>query len=179
MRRRVGSARVVECGIALARADAAALGETVVSCGLAGGLRADLPTGTVVIPRIVATPAGDRRHCDEELVQRLCEAATRLGYAWTSEPLLTSATLVTGDERSRWAQAGFCAVDMETGLLPGRRLAALRVILDTPLREISADWLHPARAFLRPSNWAQLPMLVREAPRCADIAARVAAEAFA
>lgn len=178
VRRRAGSIRVLECGIALARSNASSINGAVISCGLAGGLREDLPTGTVVIAREVQSPDGTVRTCDEDLVERLRDAAQRLGHKSVVAPLLTSATLVTGPERAAWASKGFAAVDMETGLLRAERLAAVRVILDTPLRELSPEWLHPARAMLRPSNWPQLFMLAREAPRCADLAARVAAAAF-
>lgn len=170
---------VVECGISLSRLPDGFSAQIVVSCGLAGGLRDELPTGTVVIPREVQTPNGEMRSCDREWSERLHAAAATLGYVPIDAPLLTSATIVTGDERRRWAERGFCAVDMETGLLRSPRIAAVRVILDTPLRELSPEWAQPARALLRPSNWPQAVMLAREAPRCADLAAQIAAAALA
>ncbi len=178
LRRKLGADRVFECGMAFSRTPVTEFSETVISCGVAGGLRRDLSTGTIVVPRTVRTPSGQTLTCDEELTLRLYEAAARLGLPCTSEPLVTSAAIVTGAERDLWAQRGFSAVDMETGLLHARRIAAVRVILDTPQRELSPDWINPLRAMLRPSNWPQLVMLAREAPRCAELAARVASAAF-
>jgi hypothetical protein len=66
---------------------------------------------------------------------------------------------------------------METGLLHAPRVACVRVILDTPLREISPAWGNPARALLDVRAWRDLPFLMREGPRCAAVAARVAVSA--
>ena len=178
IRRHANGMRVVECGIALAQTDASDSRGPVISCGLAGGLRNDLATGTIVIANKVRSPDGTVQRCDEELIARLRDAAARLGRQSVVAPLLTSTTIVTGAERATWAAEGYAAVDMETGLLRAERLAAVRVILDTPQRELSPDWINPARAMLRLSNWPQLFMLAREAPRCADLAARIAASAF-
>jgi hypothetical protein len=51
------------------------------------------------------------------------------------------------------------------------------VILDTPARELNADWLRPVRALSDPRNWAEAMWLAREAPRCARRAAEVVAAA--
>ena len=179
LRRRVKDMRVIEGGIALDREPIIDVTHPVVVCGIAGGLRSDIPSGTVVIPDKVFAPDGSWINCDAELAARLRSAAERLSVPWTSDPLLTSATMVVGRERLQWAAQGFAAVDMETGLIKAPRLGAIRVIFDTPSREISPDWLHPVRALLKPSNWVQLPMLIKDAPRYCDLAARVAAEAFA
>jgi hypothetical protein len=149
-----------------------------ISCGLAGGLRTDLPTGTVVIPTAVATHDGNAIECDGEWTVRLRDAATHLGFAYVDAALLTSDVLVIGDARAAWAARGFAAVDMETARIPARRIAAVRVILDTPLRELSPEWLNPARAMMRPKNWGQLAWLARAGPRCADLAARILAAAL-
>jgi hypothetical protein len=151
-------------------------GYNFISCGLAGGLRDDLPTGTVVIPRDVRRPDGTMLHCDHELTESLIAGARSLGIEPVVENILTAASVVVGAERKRWANDGYAAADMETGLLNGR-VAAVRVILDTPLRELSPDWLTPALAMLKPWNWPQAIWLGREAPRCARLAARVIAAA--
>ena len=67
---------------------------------------------------------------------------------------------------------------METGLIPAKRLAAVRVILDTPQRELSEVWLHPATALVRPDVWPQALWLARQGPRCARLAAEVLAAAL-
>ena len=170
-------ARVVECGIALSRCEGVDLGDTVISCGLAGGLRSGLRTGSIVIPQCVRRPDGSEFACDTELLRQLVTAARDRGYEPLTAPLLTSVALVRGTERERWARMGYAAVDMETGLLNAARIAAVRVVLDTPERELSATWLHPGRAMLDPRNWAQARWLAREAPRCSAIAAEIIAAA--
>lgn len=167
--------QVVECGIALAKHTH--FSGLVISCGLAGGLRGDVPTGTVLIPRIVRRPDGSDLTCDVAAVEALTQAAHALGHAVVHDPLVTTQTLVYGSQRQVWAQRGYAGADMETGLLAAPRVACVRVVLDTPQREISPAWLQPARAMLQPRAWLDLPFLVREGPRCSTIAARIAAAA--
>jgi nucleoside phosphorylase len=177
VRRHCGGVRVVESGVALSHLRGEPY-DTAISCGLAGGLRNDLPTGTVLVPQEVHAPDGSVVRCDPELVASLHAAAVRLGYAPIDAPLLTTESIATGVQRTRYAVLGYAGVDMETALIPATRLAAVRVILDTPLRELSPEWLHPVRAFLRPSNWPQAFWLAREAPRCATLAASIVGAAF-
>jgi hypothetical protein len=165
----------VQCGIAAKRSRN--FGEIAISCGLAGGLRNDLPTGTVVIPRRVRRPDGTMLTFDLELSESLRAAAQRLGHVPVDGPLLTSKTLVHGSERTRWADE-YVAVDMETGLISAKRVACVRVILDTPEREISPAWLKPVQAIFAPSAWRDLPFLAREGQRCARMAAEVIAAAL-
>jgi len=187
-----GAAAVVEVGVALSRVrarDGAASPPglplppstwegAVVTCGVAGALR-PLPVGTVLVPERVGRPDGSTLACDPELVAALVAAAHRLGLAPERGPLLTADHLVVGGERRRWAEHGYVAVDMETGLVPARRLAAVRVVLDGPDRELDPAW-HGARwPPGRPSALRQLPWLAWEAPRCARRAAAVLAEALA
>src|SRR5579862_9440624 len=68
---------VVECGIALAKR--AQFDGLAISCGLAGGLRSGLSTGTVLIPRFVRRPDGSELQCDDAAVDALTFAAVRLG----------------------------------------------------------------------------------------------------
>ncbi len=178
VRRHAPQARVIESGIGLCRLHAPALGRIAISCGLAGGLRADLPTGTIVIPSSVGTVDGVSITCDPDWTLRLRRAARELGCIAVDAPLLTSATLITGAERATWASRGFVAVDMESGHLLVDLLAVVRVILDTPKNELSADWINPARAILNPRNWREARWLSREAPKCADLAGRVIAAAL-
>jgi hypothetical protein len=173
-RRALPQTRVVETGVALAKLrGGGALGDVVISCGLAGGLHRDLHTGTVVIPRTVLRPDGTTMTCDPDLTQALTDAARSLGTNCVLDPIVTPAHIVTGDDRLLWAQRGYAGVDMETGMLHAPRIAAVRVLLDTPLRELSEEWLHPHTAILKPWLWPEALWLARHAPRCADLAARI------
>jgi nucleoside phosphorylase len=177
VRRAAPGLRVIETGVALARANPADLGACVVSCGLAGGLREDLASATVLIPHEVRRPNGETLQCDAELVDALLESARRLCIEPVTDPLLTSEQIVNGAERAQWATRGYAGVDMETGLIVAPRVAAVRVILDTPQRELSSDWLNPGRALLNPRNWTQAFWLARAAPSAARLAARIVAGA--
>jgi hypothetical protein len=174
LRRALPQARIVLAGVALADLHED-LGDTVLSCGLAGALRPGLPTGTLLLPREVRRPDGTTLRCDEGLVEALARGARGLGVEPVFDPLLTAESIVNGDERTHWAQRGYAGVDMETGRLTAQRVAAVRVILDTPENEISPDWAVPWRALLKPSNWPQARWLAREAPRAAALAAAVVA----
>jgi hypothetical protein len=59
------------------------------------------------------------------------------------------------------------------------RVAAVRVVLDTPRQEISPAWERPARAALDPRHWSEGWWLLRTAPRYARRAARVVEAALA
>ena len=178
IRRELPGARVVVGGIGLSRTRGGDLGAVVVSCGLAGTLRPELGTGSVLVPHAVLRPDGTLRTCDAELVEALEDAARRLGYRPECAPLLTHTSLVTGEARRTWMLRGCAGVDMETGLIDAPRVAAVRVVLDGPGRELSSAWLRPAAARLLSSAWLDLPWLWREAPRCARLAARVLAAAL-
>jgi hypothetical protein len=177
VRRYAPHANVIESGVGLAKIRDSLTG-TAISVGLAGGLRSDVPTGTIVIPTAVATSDGVAIACDATWTARLRDAAQRLGYAYIDAALLTSDALIIGAERAAWAARGFAAVDMETARIPAHAIAAVRVVLDTPQRELSPDWLTPMRAMLRPSNWNQLFWLAREGPRCANLAAQIVSAAL-
>ena len=176
LHRELPQARVVQTGMALER-KREALGPIVVSCGLAGGLRADLPTGTLLIPRQVRRPSGEILQCDPELVELFTTRARSFEIEPVFDPLLTAAEIVNGSARAQWAARGYAGVDMETGLLDAPRIAAVRVVLDTPQHELSSDWRAPLIAILKPWNWPQALWMAREAPKGAALAARVAVAA--
>jgi hypothetical protein len=179
VRRALPGVRLVRAGIGLSRlGPATRLGGAVVACGVAGSLRADVGTGAVLVPDRLLVPDGTGRACDEELVAALVAGARRLGLEPDRRPLLTAPALAVGAAREALAATGCAGVDMETALLDAERLATVRVVLDTPGRDLSAAWRRPATALLRPSAWAQLPWLAREGPRCARLAAAVLAAAF-
>jgi len=145
--------------------------DTVISLGLCGGLRRGVPSGTVLVPDEIERPNGKRVACDPELATHLRDAARQLGEAPLNAPLVTATKLVRGTSRDDWAARGFAGVDMETGLIVAPRVAAVRIILDTPERELSDAWLRPLGALLRPDAWNELPWLARTAPRYARLAA--------
>ncbi len=154
-------------------------GPTVI-CGLAGGLAADLPTGSLLIPDAVGLPDGRRFACEPNLVGHLRAGARRLGLSFHTDPIVSLPHLVTGDERGRWRAEGYLAADMEAGplLAAAVPVACVRVVLDSPEREVSPLWLTPSRAARRPSLWPQLLWLAVHAPALALRAAAVTAAAF-
>lgn len=161
--------RIVRTGIGRA----GTFDETVISLGLCGGLRRGVPSGTVLVPDEIERPNGERVACDRELATHLRDAARQLGEAPESAPLVTTQTLVRGQARDDWAARGFAGVDMESGLIMAPRIAVVRIILDTPERELSDAWLRPLGVLLRPGVWNELPWLARTAPRYARLAALV------
>lgn len=179
VRRAWPGARIVHAGVGLTHARGDELGDVVVSCGLAGGLDIALHTGAVLVPHVVLRPDGEMLECDRALVGVLEQAARHLGYEPEAAPLVTCGTLIVGDARHAWRQRGYTGVDMETGLIRAPRVAAVRVVLDTPGHELDAAWLHPISVVLHPTAWRQLQWVRREAPRCARIAAEIVAAALA
>jgi phosphorylase superfamily protein len=177
-RRAMPNGNVIEAGIALSHAERVAGQSAVISCGLAGGLSHLHPTGTVVIPYEVLRPDGTTLQCDRTLVESLIGAARARGTEPITEPIVTTARIVTGAARRAWSERGYAAVDMETGLLGAARVAAVRVVLDTPLRELSEEWLRPARAMLNPLLWPEAIWLARHGPRCAALAAEIVRDAL-
>jgi hypothetical protein len=178
-RRALPGWRVAEVGVGGSRfvASRVAVAGSAVVVGLCGAL-AELSPGTVSIPWEVATPDGRSFTCRPELVGRLIVAARRLGLEVAEGRQLTAPALVTGPERALWAARGFATVDMEAALVLARRPGAVvRVVLDTPRSELSADWGSGARAALRPSLWPELLRLGLRAPRLAARAAAVVASA--
>lgn len=171
--------RVTRSGVGLSRWAAVNDG-LLLSCGLAGALGADLPTGTVVIPDEVGLGGAATTVCDAAAVARLRDAARRCGVDPHGGPLLTVDHLVSGAERVLWWGRGYAAVDMESGRLGERAaaFAAVRVILDTPHRELSGAWSTPLRAITRPRRWPEALWLARVAPRLCDLVARIVVEAF-
>ena len=178
VRRTVRGARIIEAGVGLRRLRRTEIGHVAVTCGLAGAVRPGLPTGSVIIPDKVLRPDGGWLTCDPSLVAALVAASQELGWEPDRGPLGTASTFVRGAARQSWVDRGCVAVDMETGLLTASRIAAVRVILDTPERDLSEVWQRPALALAHPEVWREAIWLCREAPRCARRAAAVLAAAL-
>ena len=180
VRRLAPELRLVQAGIGLADLGAPPTTRVAFSVGLAGGFDPDLAPGTVVIPREVAREDGVMVACDVAWSAALERASIRLGFPTVTQPLLSAAALVTHAGRATWFAKGFAAVDMETALLAGMvpRVAAVRVILDTPAHEISPAWVNPRRAAADPRNWREAAWLARWVPRYTKRAAQVIAAAL-
>jgi len=178
VRRMVRGGRIIEAGIGLRRLRRKEFDRGVVTCGLAGAVRPGLPTGSVLVPDKVLRPGGGWLTCDPSLVECLVAAARDLGLEPERGPLGTASAFVRGAARQPWIERGCVAVDMETGLLTAPRIAAVRVILDTPERDLSEVWRRPALVVAHPEVWREAIWLCREAPRCARRAAAVLAAAL-
>lgn len=149
----------------------------LITCGLAGGLRADLRPGTVVVASSVAYEEGEWVACDPRWVDALVAGARACGHEAVVGPMVTAHHLVAGAARNAWAERGFVAAEMETALLAstGAPLGSLRVVLDAPSREMSARWSRPALAALDPRRGGETLWLAARAPGCARLAARCVA----
>lgn len=182
VRRRAPGVTLIRGGIGLTTLRDSVRTPVALSIGLAGGLSPDNPPGTVVVPSHISvhTAHNEQIAADPEWTAALRAASNRLGYPTLDAPLLTTDALVTGAGRGRWAELGFAAVDMESAAIANLapRVAAVRVILDTPLHEISSAWERPGRAALNPRNWREGAWLFRAAPRYSLRAASVLAEAL-
>ena len=168
---------VVQAGVALSRKHDRISG-IAISCGVCGGLRGDLPAGTVLIPRSVRRPDGTIQSCDQTTVEALSAAARALGVEPVDAPLLTSDAIVHGADRQAWAEQGYAGVDMETGRMQADGIAAVRVILDTPQHEISPAWADPKTVIMHPRAWMDLPMMARDAPRWVKLSASIISRAL-
>ena len=173
--------RVQRAGVSLRDWNSSIATPVVISAGLAGGVNPGNASGTVVVASHVALDDGERVACDPMWVEALTSAARSLGLPVINGGIVTVESLVTGPARERLARSGYVAADMESGLLIGRaeRVVALRVLLDTPDRELSPRWEHPVRASLDPRLWREAVWLFRTAPELAQRAARVLAAAVA
>ena len=151
----------------------------LVSFGLAGGLRAGLAPGAVLLPRRVRSAAAAFA-VDSAWHAALANAARGAGFAPSFEDLLSvAAALTTPAEKAAAAANGAAAVDMESAAIAavaaraGARFVAVRVIVDGASDSLPADVEHwvdergerrlgPAlAAVLRPARWRELWVLAR------------------
>ena len=129
----MGAARARSTALAAARIPAAAVAVAGFCGAVVGGLRA----GDVVVASEVRGPAGVTA-CESG---PLVAALAALGIVRVQVgPVVSADHLVRGAERAMLAGEGALAVDMESAWLApaaaGRPFAVLRVVLDTPAREI-------------------------------------------
>jgi hypothetical protein len=167
VRRRARHVRVVQVGIG--GRPRTALPGIVISAGLCGGLLPGQTPGTVVIPSQVVDERGVIHPCDPGVVAALTQAARYLRYPVADGSMISTSAMVTGSGRETWASRGHVAVDMESAAVAESttRFGVLRVILDTPTRELSDAWAAPARAIRNPSNWGEAVWLGVNTPRYA------------
>jgi hypothetical protein len=167
VRRRAPGLRIVRVGIG--GRPPAALPGIVVSAGLCGGLLPEQTPGMVVIPSQVVDEQGATHACNPGIVAALEKAARYLRLPFTGGSLVSTSGMVTGPDRGTWARRGYVAVDMESAAAAesAQRFGVLRVILDTPSRELSGAWVEPGRAIRRPANWGEAIWLGVNAPRYA------------
>lgn len=136
-------ARILHCGMGAARARAAArsaawtTADAVAVAGFCGAVVEGLRPGDVVVADEVRGPDGATGCESGPLVRALAAAGIERVHVG---PVACADHVVHGAERRALAREGVLAVDMESALLApaaaGRPFAVLRVVLDTPAREI-------------------------------------------
>jgi len=129
----IGPKRAARYARAHDHSDAAA----VVIAGFCGALDRTLEPGDIVLASELRGPGEAVACADPTILARLLR---RGGLRVTVAPIASEPSLVTGPRRRRLAQSGAAAVDLESAWLApsagGRPLHALRVVLDTPGREL-------------------------------------------
>jgi len=146
--------RVVRTGMGPARSKRAVRrlsdepAETIVVVGVCGALDPTLEPGDVFVADEVRGPKATFQ-CEADGVAEALEAA---GLRVARGALVSTDHVVRGSERQRLREAGARAVDMESAYLAplgdGRRFAVIRVVVDTPSRELTRA-IHTAVAGAR------------------------------
>ncbi|HEX5193557.1 MAG TPA: 4-hydroxy-3-methylbut-2-enyl diphosphate reductase [Solirubrobacteraceae bacterium] len=132
----IGARRAAEYARTHDHGDAAA----VVIAGFCGGLAPDLEPGDIVLASELRDGDGSDRTvaCADSTI--LAAMLRRAGLRVHVAPVASHRTLTTGARRRQLAQTGAAAVDLESAWLApvarDRPLYALRVVLDTPHREL-------------------------------------------
>ncbi len=136
-------ARVIRTGAGPRRSQAAALrladsaDSALAVAGVCGGVDPELRPGDVIVASELQGGKGSHKLTNPEA---LVEAIRALGIAAKLGPIRSVDHLVRGPERERLRESGAIAVDMESRWLAeaagNRPFAVLRVVIDTPRREL-------------------------------------------
>lgn len=125
-------------------------GEAMLVIGFCGALEPDLQPGEIVVAdRVYA--ADDERHAQASVAcpgaHELARALSRSGLSVHVAPVVCVGKLALGERREQLRRGGAAAVDMESvWLAPGARerpFAVVRVVLDTPQRELFRPQMVP------------------------------------
>jgi 4-hydroxy-3-methylbut-2-enyl diphosphate reductase len=130
-----------------ARALLGAEGDAVLVLGFCGGLDEQSRPGEVVVAEEVSA-APDEGDPSERIscpgAPELAAALARAGLRVRTGPVVSVSRLALGERRAQLRVGGAIAVDMESAWLAagagGRPLAVVRVVLDSPTRELFRPW---------------------------------------
>ena len=136
-------ARVIRTGAGPRRSQSAALrlagsADTALAvAGVCGGVDPELRPGDVIVASELQGGKGTHKLTNPEA---LVDAIRALGIAAKLGPIRSEDHIVRGPERERLRESGAIAVDMESRWLAeaagDRPFAVLRVVIDTPRREL-------------------------------------------
>lgn len=143
LRRGLREARVIRTGAGPKRSQSAArllsrsADRALAVAGVCGGVDAKLEPGDVVVASELQGGAGARKLAHAEA---LVDALHDLGVTAHFGPIRSEDHIVRGAEREQLRASGAIAVDMESRWLANaageRPFAVLRVVIDTPRREL-------------------------------------------
>jgi 4-hydroxy-3-methylbut-2-enyl diphosphate reductase len=136
-------ARVIRTGAGPKRSQSAALrlagspDSALAVAGVCGGVDPELQPGDVIVASELQGGPGTYKLTDPEA---LVDAIRALGTTARLGPIRSESHIVRGTERERIRESGAIAVDMESRWLSEaageRPFAVLRVVVDTPHREL-------------------------------------------
>jgi 4-hydroxy-3-methylbut-2-en-1-yl diphosphate reductase len=135
----IGPRRATQAAKALAELPGGAL----IVLGFCGALQRGLQPGEVVVAERVYA-AADEGHGELDLAcagaGKLAAALAEAGFSTRTAPIVSVGRLALGERREQLRREGAAAVDMESVWLAGgartRPFAVVRVVLDTPEREL-------------------------------------------
>jgi 4-hydroxy-3-methylbut-2-enyl diphosphate reductase len=136
-------ARVIRTGAGPRRSQSAAQrlagspDRAMAVAGVCGGVDPELQPGDVIVASELQGGMGTHKLTDPEA---LVDAIRALGMTAQLGPIRSEGHIVRGAERARLFESGAIAVDMESRWLAEaaaeRPFAVLRVVIDTPRREL-------------------------------------------